>query len=126
MENQSSTGANQHPISHSPHNNPSIAASSFFGMVMTAGLFAFLGLLIGLDRAPGSFYSYGLSCFFWPIVSMILLGSVVGGSLGYVFGAIAHASDDTTEEVIAPVGTANVQVKAHKATGRLTLHLPRH
>jgi len=85
-----------HMISHSPENNPSIGAATVFAAGMTALLFSFLGLLIGLDRAPGSFYTYGLSCLFWPVTSMIALGALVGGSLGFVFGAIAHSSDEPT------------------------------
>ena len=124
MERTTATTENNHqPISHSPHNNPSIAAASLFGMAITAVLFAILGFCIGLDRAPGSFYAYGLSCFFWPIVSMTVLGSLVGGSLGFVFGSIAHASDVAPEETPATISTRETTTVPHN---RLTLHLPRH
>lgn len=117
------TESNHHPISHSPHNNPSIAAASLYGMAITAVLFAILGFCIGLDRAPGSFYAYGLSCFFWPIVSMTALGCAVGGSLGFVFGSIAHASDVAPEESEATIVVKESKPVSHN---RLTLHLPRH
>ncbi len=117
------TETNQHPISHSPHNNPSILAASLFGMAITAALFAVLGIFIGFDRAQGSFYAYGLSCFFWPVVSMVALGAVVGGSLGFVFGHIGHASDVAPEGSEAP---AAVRRNKPVTQNRLTLHLPRH
>ena len=124
IQNKTTAGANQHPISHSVHNNPSIAATALYGAALTAGLFVPLGLLIGLDRAPGSFYSYGLSCFFWPGVSMVLLGSIVGASLGFVFGSIAHGSDDPTPESAAV--SPNKVNAGHKGSAGLSLHLPRH
>ena len=119
------TGQNvPHKHVHSPHDNPSILMSSLYGMAITTALFVPLGLFIGFDRAPGAFYQYGLSCFIWPVVGMMALGSVVGGSLGYVFGAIAHCMDDP-ELVAADKAAAKISTQS-KGSGRLTLHLPRH
>lgn len=120
------TGQNlPHKHVHSPHDNPTILASSLYGMAITAGLFAILGMFIGYDRAPGAFYAYGLSCFIWPMVGMIALGSVVGGSLGYVFGAIAHCNDDVALVEAEKVSSSKTSTPS-KGSGRLTLHLPRH
>lgn len=76
----------------------SIRDAVFFGMKITTACCIPLGLFIGNDRAQGSYYTYGLSCFFWPMVFCIALGIVVGGSLGYVFGAIGHASDPVAKQ----------------------------
>lgn len=78
-----------------PHNK---VDAMIFGMKITIGCCLPLGVLIGIDRAPGSFYAYGLSCFMWPIITSIVLGAAIGASLGFVFDAVGHASDP----VVAP------------------------
>jgi hypothetical protein len=89
-------------------------------MLITIACFLPLGVLIGIDRAPGSFYVYGFSCFIWPMVSVIALGVAIGGSLGYVFGAIGHASDPVQAAEAAPEKAAK-QNRVH-----LSLHSHRH
>ena len=100
----------------------SIKDSVVFGILVSLPGFIILGLLIGNDRVPGSYYTYGLSTFFWPTVAMIALGTAVGGSLGFVFGSIAHASDPVPE-------TANAVEAAPEKKGHsigLRLHSHRH
>jgi len=97
IEGTSTTQPVHHKHAHSPGDNPSIGAATLYGMALTAALFVPLGILIGIDRAPGSFYTYGLSCFVWPVASMVVLGGIVGAALGFTFGSIAHSSDDVPE-----------------------------
>jgi len=108
----------QHVDSHS------IKDAVIFGMKFTIGCFIPLGLLIGNDRAPGSYYTYGLSCFIWPMISCIALGAMIGGSLGYVFGAIGHASDPVSQSTEAPAAIEKKVAKSHHI--HLSLHSHRH
>lgn len=79
------------------------------------------GFLMGLDRAPGSFYAYGISCFIWPMVAAIVIGVVLGSALGSVFAAITHASDpDAVKAAIA--APAESTPEPPKSLG-LRLHL---
>ena len=110
---------------HEEHDQPSILAATLYGSALTAVLFSFLGVLIGNDRAPGSYYAYGLSCFFWPVCSTVLIGAVVGGSLGWVFGWIGHASAPVAVTVIKTTTTEN-KTQNIANPRHLTLHLPRH
>jgi hypothetical protein len=75
----------------------SIRDAVFFGMKITIACCIPLGLFIGNDRAQGSYYAYGLSCFFWPMLFAVAIGAAIGSSLGYVFGVIGHASDPVKE-----------------------------
>jgi len=82
---------NLHTTEHVESHNT--GDSIIYGAKICVACFIILGLFIGYNRTPGSFYTYGLSCFVWPMISCIALGAIVGGALGFVFGAIAHASD---------------------------------
>jgi len=119
QETSSHLPANLHAAKHV--DSHSIGDSVKYGMLITIGCFIPLGVMIGMDRAPGSFYVYGFSCFIWPMISCIGLGAAIGGSLGYVFGAIGHASDPTPEPGTEPVA------KVAKSHGiHLSLHSHRH
>ncbi len=105
--------ASSHVDSHSIHD------AVMFGMKITIACFLPFGLLIGNNRVPGSYYTYGLSCFIWPVISCIVLGAAIGASLGYVFGAIGHASDPISE-------TTEAAPEAKKAEKRHGIHLTLH
>lgn len=80
---------------HASHHIESKSIGSAMGLgalEMMVG-FGFLGLLVGYDRAPGSLYSYGISCYVWPVIGLAALGAVLGAALGFVFGSISHGSD---------------------------------
>ncbi len=80
-----------------------------------------LGFFIGLDRAPGSFYTYGISCFIWPMIFAIGMGAFLGGSIGYISAAILHGGEYGPH--VAETADVAPSVPATKPTQRLRLHL---
>jgi len=86
-----------------------------YSMALTIVCFIPMGFIVGIDRSPGSFSIYGLSCFIWPIIACVGIGATVGWSLGFIFGAVSHASDPDPSPT-------KVEVPIHAARPRLTPH----
>jgi hypothetical protein len=107
-----------HPQVHV--DNHSIYDAVRFSTILSIICFLPFGLLVGIDRGPGPFLTYGLSYFFWPMVAAVGLGAMFGGGLGFIIGAIMHASDPTPEPTKVDVPKATPPEKIGPVG--LTLH----
>jgi len=83
-------------LQNESHKN-SIHNAVIIAMKVSVPCFAIFGIIVGIDRTPRSLAISGLGYLFWPTVSMMVLGALVGSALGFIVGTISDAGEHATE-----------------------------